>query len=171
MSRLPLRLLRPASARYHPPTRDSPASVPAYQDKSVPSPPSPVITRFRLFLPSLSLTTPSRFPSPPIPRCFRNLFYRGLQLPFHGCLTPSLLTRPPPALEPCLFCTNLKYWSQGDPLCYCFLPPLDVFPKRFCPCRLDHPLIINVSMESSLDMAGLRVKVDNDLVLIGISHE
>ena len=102
-------VLPPYSARDHLLTRASPVPVPANRENSVPSPLSPVTTRVRIFRPSLALTTPATFLSPPLPRCCQNIFYRGLQLPFRGCLTPPLPALPPPALVPRLFRTILKY--------------------------------------------------------------
>ena len=74
MSRLPCCLLCPDSAQDHPTTRASPVSVPEYQDNYVPSHPSFFTNRFLLFRLSLTLATPSRFPSSPLPCCFRNIF-------------------------------------------------------------------------------------------------
>ena len=97
----PHRIIRPPGR--HPSTSQNTEKTPS------PSLPSPVTTRARLLLSYLSLTMPDRFLFLPLPHCSRNLFYRGLQLPYLRRLLPPLLAQQPPYLVSGILRTDLEY--------------------------------------------------------------
>ena len=120
----------------------SPLSLSQHTENPYPSLLSPITARGLLLIPSFAPATLVGFLSPPLPRCCRNIFQRGLQLFLLIHMPPPRLAQLPISLVSRILCTDLKYWPKVRPLRYRRFPLVDILLQRFSSCLAPPTLYI-----------------------------